>query len=292
MGRLTVRSMPTDRQGEAQVPCRQSKETAVVTGSNKGIGFHIAAALAQSNQYGTVVLACRNPALGEEAAAELDRQSSCAVVFVQLDLNDDASISSFVTELHKRYGTITCFVNNAATAYKAADPTPFDQQTGPTLHINLLQTLKLTENVLSMLLSSQHGRLVNIASMAGKLRQVSPELQARFRDESLTLDGLRELAGEFTEAVAQGNHEAHGWSKSNYGFSKLCLIAATKVLSREHPSLRINCCCPGYCDTDMSSHKGPRSAVDGAMNAVPLCLQLSDDGPTGEFFQDFKLSSW
>ena len=31
--------------------------------------------------------------------------------------------------------------------------------------------------------------------------------------------------------------------------SKLGLIAATRVLAREHPRMRINACCPGYCDT-------------------------------------------
>jgi NAD(P)-dependent dehydrogenase (short-subunit alcohol dehydrogenase family) len=32
-----------------------------------------------------------------------------------------------------------------------------------------------------------------------------------------------------------GTHQAQGWGRSNYGLSKLALIAATKVLAREHP---------------------------------------------------------
>jgi hypothetical protein len=54
--------------------------------------------------------------------------------------------------------------------------------------------------------------------------------------------------------VAAGNHQANGWSNSNYAISKLALIAATNVLARQYPGLRVNACCPGYCDTDMSSH--------------------------------------
>ena len=50
------------------------------------------------------------------------------------------------------------------------------------------------------------------------------------------------------------------------------------------------CACRGYCDTDMSSHKGPRPPSEGARNAVILATM--DDCPTGEFFEDFKLSSW
>ena len=100
------------------------------------------------------------------------------------------------------------------------------------------------------------GRLVNVASMAGRLNQLKPPLAAKFADPALTLDGLNGLVGSFEAAVQAGTHAADGWSSSNYGMSKLSLIAATKVLARDHPAVRINACCPGYCDTDMTSHKG------------------------------------
>jgi NAD(P)-dependent dehydrogenase (short-subunit alcohol dehydrogenase family) len=35
--------------------------------------------------------------------------------------------------------------------------------------------------------------------------------------------------------VAAGNHQANGWSNSNYAISKLALIAATNVLARQYP---------------------------------------------------------
>eukprot|EP00656_Telonema_subtile_P056368 TRINITY_DN8990_c0_g1_i1.p1 TRINITY_DN8990_c0_g1~~TRINITY_DN8990_c0_g1_i1.p1 ORF type:complete len:274 (+),score=65.68 TRINITY_DN8990_c0_g1_i1:195-1016(+) len=263
---------------------------AVVTGANKGIGYHIAALLAESGQYRTVVIACRNPALASEAAAALS--GTTEVVAMSLDLDQDTSITDFVAELKTRYGAVQCFVNNAAIAFKGSDPTPFAGQTGPTLHTNLFQTLNLTEAVLPLLLASPHGRLVNVASMAGRLRQVSAELQQRLTSEELTLDGVRGLAGEFAQAVAEGSHKEQGWSSSNYGVSKLCLIAATKVLAREHSTLRVNCCCPGFCRTDMSSNHGNRHPADGARNAVMLCYALEDDGPTGQFVENFEFSNW
>eukprot|EP00658_Telonema_sp_P-2_P081641 TRINITY_DN8431_c0_g1_i1.p2 TRINITY_DN8431_c0_g1~~TRINITY_DN8431_c0_g1_i1.p2 ORF type:complete len:210 (+),score=58.32 TRINITY_DN8431_c0_g1_i1:294-923(+) len=207
-----------------------------------------------------------------------------------LDLEGDESIESFVAELRERFGSVRCLVNNAAIAFKAADPTPFEGQTSPTLRINFFQTLKLTEAILPMM--GDGSRLVNVASMAGRLGQVCSELQQRFSDESLTLDGVRSLGAEFVAAVEDGNYVSRGWSKSNYGVSKLCLIAATKVLAREHPGMRVNCCCPGGCRTDMSSGGGNRSAEDGAKNAVMLCLDVADDGPTGQFFRNYSLSEW
>jgi len=92
--------------------------------------------------------------------------------------------------------------------------------------------------------------------------------------------------------VQAGQHHSRGWGRSNYGLSKLALIAATRVLSRENPGVKVNCCCPGYCDTDMTSHRGPRSAHDGAQNAVDLAALRSSELPSGAFFQNGKVSVW
>ena len=89
-----------------------------------------------------------------------------------------------------------------------------------------------------------------------------------------------------------GTHQARGWGRSNYGLSKLALIAATQVLGRECPDIKVNSCCPGYCDTDMTSHRGPRSAHDGAQNAVMLATLPRSELPSGAFFQNGKVSAW
>ena len=74
--------------------------------------------------------------------------------------------------------------------------------------------------------------------------------------------------------------------------SKLCVVAATRVLAREYrgTNLRVNCCCPGFCNTDMSSHMGPRPPEDGARNAVLLCAEDCDYH--GDFIQNEDLAAW
>ena len=70
-------------------------------------------------------------------------------------------------------------INNAAIAFKAADPTPFDKQTAPTLAVNYYGTVAVTEAVLPLLLASDADpRVVNVASMAGHLRQLSTGWEA------------------------------------------------------------------------------------------------------------------
>ena len=53
---------------------------------------------------------------------------------LQLDLNDEASVETFASTIAAQYPTsVRCHVNNAGFAFKNADPTPFEEQTAPTL---------------------------------------------------------------------------------------------------------------------------------------------------------------
>ena len=96
---------------------------------------------------------------------------------------------------------------------------------------------------------------------------------------------------EFVTAVENNNHDARGWPNTCYGTSKLAVIALTKILARDEPNILVNACCPGYCATDMSSHKGPRPAEQGAETPAYLA-QLPDNGPTGKFFYDNAELDW
>lgn len=262
-----------------------------VTGANKGVGYHIAKQLVTSGLFSTVILACRDQGRGEKAAAEVGG------VYLPLTVGDPASASTLAATIKERYGRLDCLINNAAIAFKAADPTPFTQQTKPTLEINYHGTLQVTEALMPMLTAaasepSADIRIVNVASMAGKLKQLQPARQAAFSDPALTIPTLNGLVCEFASDVASGKLKEKGWGSSNYGFSKLAVIAATKVLAREHPSLKVNCMCPGYCDTDMSSHKGPRPPSEGAKIAVMLATMPRPACPTGAFYENMQLSKW
>ena len=72
--------------------------------------------------------------------------------------------------------------------------------------------------------------------------------------------------------------------------SKLALIAFTKALAKAEPSLSVNACCPGACSTDMSSHRGQKTARQGAV--TPLLLLTTDSSATGEFWQDERPIEW
>jgi carbonyl reductase 1 len=277
-----------------------SGRVAVVTGSNKGIGYFIALQLGLSGLFEHIILACRDPARGQAALASMKPllPSNVKASFVPVTIGDHQSHVAFREELESLLSTdkVDVLVNNAAIAFKGSDPTPFAQQTKPTLDVNFRGTVDFTEEMLPLLRNAakQTGdaRVVNVASMAGHLSQVSPNLQRQFSSPSLTMPQLHQLVNQFEADVQAGNHKAQGWSNSNYGMSKLALVAATKIWARQEAAnhVSVNCICPGYCATDMSSHRGPRSAEDGAKNAVlPATMEHP---PTGEFFADLKIRQW
>jgi carbonyl reductase 1 len=265
---------------------------AVVTGSNKGIGYFIALQLGLSGLFQHICLACRDLQRTQEAVESLQQQLPPEVIVssAPLMLGDQQSHQILAQTLQERYGKIDVLVNNAAMAYKQADPTPFREQCSPTLDVNFRGTCDLTEQLLPLLRKGTDARIVNVASMAGRLGQVSPERQAQFAAKDLTMEQLHALMNEFEHDVMAGYHRKKGWSNSNYGMSKLAVIAATKVWARQEPLIKVNCCCPGYCKTDMTSQKGLRDPADGAKNAVvPATMEHP---PTGEFFADYNVASW
>lgn len=263
------------------------KKICLVTGANKGIGKEIARKLVENDC--TVLLGCRNAELGRSAAVELGKDAH----FVRLDLADLSSILAAQETIQREYGRLDVLVNNAAIAYKGSDPTPFQQQSSPTIKINFFGTLEVTKTMMDLLKKSTDPRIVNVASMAGHL-DILPSKGRRAVFESastsLTVPQLESLMHEFVDDVENGRHSQKGWPNSNYGMSKLGVIALTKILARDEPTLMVNACCPGYCDTDMTSHRGTKTAEQGAR--TPALLALTPDRISGAFYQEEKPIKW
>ncbi|KAL7552842.1 hypothetical protein ACHAWF_016088 [Thalassiosira exigua] len=270
---------------------------AVVTGANKGIGFHVAKHLASSGVFSDVILGCRDVQRGAFAANDIAGAPSthppCKISYHQLTIGDESSHRSFREFMEREFGKVDVLVNNAGMAFKNADPTPFAEQYRPTLDVNFRGTVDFTEEMLPLVRKGDDSRIVNVASMAGHLSQLrSRELRSKFSSPWLSKAELNSLVDKFESDVMSGRHISEGWGGSNYGLSKLALIAITKVWAREEAinGIAVNCCCPGYCDTDMTSHRGPRPPSEGAKNAVIPAIM--DNPPTGEYFSDFRVSSW
>lgn len=98
-----------------------SVPVAVVTGSNKGIGFEIVRAMCKQFP-GDVYLTARDPGRGQEAVAKL-QEEGLHPLFHQLDIDDPQSIRALRDFLKQKYGGLNVLVNNAAIAFKGRKQT-------------------------------------------------------------------------------------------------------------------------------------------------------------------------
>lgn len=89
---------------------RFENDTAIVTGSTRGIGEGIAWRLAREGA--SVVVTGRTAADGEAVATAL-RESGYDATFVEADLRSQADVESLVSEAVDEYGAIDVLVNNA-----------------------------------------------------------------------------------------------------------------------------------------------------------------------------------
>ncbi|MFG2191534.1 oxidoreductase [Streptomyces sp. NPDC048639] len=137
----------------------QSRRTAVVTGSNSGIGYVTARELARHGA--RVVLACRNETRGKEAESHIRSELPEAdVQFAHLDLADLSSVRDFARDYgHDR---LDLLVNNAGVMALPHRRTVdgFEMQFG----VNHLGHFALTGLLLPHLLATPGARVVAVSS--------------------------------------------------------------------------------------------------------------------------------
>lgn len=181
--------------------------TAVVTGGAQGIGRAIAERLAASGAQ--VTLWDRDRALAEMAAEEIGGRAA----FVQVDMTDWDAVRSAAARSAAEMGRIDIMVNNAGIAginTTVADY-PVDEWRR-VVDLNLTGVFHGCKAVVPGMVENGYGRIVNIASIAGK----------------------------------EGNPNAGAYSASKAG-----VIALTKSLGKELAGhdIAVNCITPAAAKT-------------------------------------------
>ncbi|HLZ29998.1 MAG TPA: SDR family oxidoreductase [Chloroflexota bacterium] len=153
--------------------------TAIVTGTSRGIGPHIARALAREGM--RVVLAARGRDELEQVAAEIAATGG-ATLAVPTDVRNRTSLVALVAAATRRFGEIDVLVNNAG-----GDPLrPFDEYAAAdvddVLGVNLSGPIELTRLLLPGMLERGRGHIVNISSLAGSMGFPFTEVYAAAKD--------------------------------------------------------------------------------------------------------------
>jgi 2-hydroxycyclohexanecarboxyl-CoA dehydrogenase len=204
-------------------------KTAVVTGAGSGIGRATAQALAREGAH--VIVADIDPAGGEATAAAIRQQGSQAT-FMSVDMTDPVSIRDFAAAAQALCGAVDVLVNGAGWGRTApfVDGTP--EFWNKLVALNFVGPMQLTQALLPAMIERASGRIVNIASDAGRVGSL----------------------GETVYAGAKGG-----------------LIAFTKSLAREtaRHQINVNCVCPGPTDTPLMAAV-PDKVKEALIKAIPF----------------------
>ena len=161
------------------------------------------------------------------------------------------------SEIEEHYGQVDVVINNAGIN---TSPKHTPQSARQTLETNYRGTLHMCQTFMPFL--APKGRIVNISSVGSSLGIYSKAVQSRFRNPAMTLQELEDLAKEYEVVVERGREKEEGFGGRGqaYSVSKACVNALTGILAREDQKSggdrRVNCCCPGWVDTDMGELVG------------------------------------
>ena len=240
------------------------RKLALITGGNKGIGLETARQLAKGGVQ--VIVAARDVTRGETAAQSLVKEG-LPVEFVQLDVDDAASITRAAAEVERRHGRLDILVNNAGAVHDSFDKPPSGQTIDTwrkTFDTNVFGLVAVTQAFLPLLHKSKAGRIVNVSSRLGSITD-----------------------------QADSKSPYYDFKVPAYNVSKAAVNAWTVQLAHELKStpIKVNSIHPGHVKTDMGGANAAMEIVDGAKTSVELAL-IPDDGPNGGFFHLGERLPW
>jgi len=175
------------------MPFDLTGHTAIVTGGAVGIGEAIAKRLAEAGA--TVAVADLDKSGADAVAATLGNGS----FGVQVDVASSASVNAAVAEVIARTGRVHILVNNAGVAGKAAPVTEYtDDEFRKVFNINVDGIFYFCRAVIPTMKENKYGRIVNIASIAGK--EGNPNMIAYSGSKAAVIGMTKSLGKEYATA--------------------------------------------------------------------------------------------
>jgi NAD(P)-dependent dehydrogenase (short-subunit alcohol dehydrogenase family) len=143
-----------------------SGKVAIVTGAGRGMGYHIALALAR---YGADLVVCsRTVSELQKVGAEIEKLGR-RVLVQKMDVTNIPEIHSMVEAAVKTFGRIDLLVNNAGLNIPQWAEEVTEEAWDRVFDINLKGTFFCAQAVGKVMIGQKKGKIINISSQSGSV---------------------------------------------------------------------------------------------------------------------------
>ena len=207
-------------------------KTAVITGSNKGIGLEI---LKNFSENGANIFACVRTIDKNflSIIRSIKKNYNNEITPIELDLANEQKVKEAASEILNFDKPIDILVNNAGTIQTSLFQMSSKKKLNEIFEVNFFSQTIFTQFIIKSMVKKKSGNIIYISSSA-------------------SIDGNE--------------------GRSSYAASKAALNAQAKVLSRElgGMNIRINVIAPGLTNTDMMLNNTPKNIIEETISKVSL----------------------
>ncbi|MCP3957218.1 MAG: SDR family oxidoreductase [bacterium] len=222
-----------------------NEQRVVVTGGGRGIGAAVAGMLAAEGA--SVVVAARSTDQIEAVASEL-RAAGHRAVGMACDVTDPASVEALRARATEELGGVDVLVNNAGIASSAPLRAITLEDWNRIFAVNVTGVFLCTQAFLPAMVKQGWGRVVNVASVVGK------------------------IGAPYIAAYAASKHAVVGFTRS----------VAAEVAAQ---GVTVNAVCPGYVETEMTVDTVERIVRKTGLSAEQARANLESNSPQRRVFE-------
>ncbi|MFC1901171.1 SDR family NAD(P)-dependent oxidoreductase [Chloroflexota bacterium] len=213
-------------------------KVAIVSGGGAGIGLGITLCLAREGADVAVVdINKENASKASDEVKKLGRKS----LAITADVTDNKQVADAVQKTIDTFGRLDILVNNAggeSKVYYEEPGKPYleEKEWDDTIELNLRTTMLMCRAVASHFIKQKSGKIVNIASIAGRPSPGTGRLSGITSAEGLEFNPI-----------------------TSYGVAKAGVIKFTRTVALQLAghNINVNCICPGVLYTPMYERSVP-----------------------------------
>ncbi|KPM35926.1 hypothetical protein AK830_g10655 [Neonectria ditissima] len=246
----------------------------LVTGANRGIGYAIVQALSTHQPSSNIILACRSQSSAQEAIRTLRNENFSGLLdYVELDIENDASIQGAVTTIGAKFGSLDILINNAAKIEPPKSTSLADiRSASNACYNNMITSNVIVTRAFSLLLrKSPWPRVIMVSSARASM--------------SRTANGDLPPAVNIDYCIA----------KAGLNMMTLQLQAAENSTGKAS-NITYWAVSPGHCKTAFNGYRGKKDPLEGAEPIIRLLETEREEVSGGTFWEyengEFKQVPW